>query len=50
MRNLEDIRNAMLEEETLTTAQTCNIKGGKINDDKRRPRPGAGVATHCPSR
>lgn len=52
MRNLEEIRNEMLEKEILTTAQTSKIKGGakdSADDEKRRPRPGGGVDTHRPS-
>jgi hypothetical protein len=52
MRNLEEIRSAMLEKEILTVAQTSKIKGGaadSADDEKRRPRPGGGVDTHRPS-
>jgi hypothetical protein len=49
MKRLEEIRNAMLEKEILTIAQTSKIKGGSADateDEKRRARPGGGVGTH----
>lgn len=53
MKKLTDVKNALAENELLSIAATCHIKGGDgaeaTEDEKRRQRPGGGISTNRPT-
>ena len=45
MKKITEIKNALTSQETLSTSDLIEVKGGLRRDDKRRQRPGGGTTT-----
>jgi hypothetical protein len=45
MKKITEIKNMLSLDETLSTSQLVDLKGGLRRDDKRRQRPGGGTTT-----
>lgn len=45
MKKITEIKNMLSTQESLTTTELVEVKGGLRRDDKRRQRPGGGTTT-----